>query len=65
MIPGYTGDRSVPYCSPVYVTKIKPLKTGQGIINIEFINAFYTEGVRNFSLNFKILKISKNYLIGD
>ena len=35
------------------------------IINIEFINAFYTEGVRNFSLNFKILKKSKNYLIGD
>lgn len=38
MIPGYVGERSVPYCSLIYVTDFKPLKTGSNLVNIEFIN---------------------------
>jgi len=65
MIPGYVGERSVPYCSPIYVTKVKPRKTGQGIINLEFINVFYAAGVQGFEQDMKILKRAENYLIGD
>ena len=65
MIPGYTGERSVPYCSPIYLKSIKLLKTGKGIIQVDFINAFYAEGVQDFSLRLKVLKRAENYLVGD
>lgn len=65
MIPGYIGERSVPYCSPIFITGIKPLKTGKGIFHIDFINVFYAEGVQNFSIKIKMLKRAENYLIGD
>lgn len=65
MIPGYVGERSVPYCSPIYLTGMKALKTGKGLINIDFINVFYAEGVQNFSLKMKVLKRAKDYLVGE
>lgn len=65
MIPGYFGERSVPYCSPIYMESVRPLKTGRGILHIEFINVFYAEGVQGFSPNIKILKRAKDYLIGE
>lgn len=37
MNPGYFGERCVPYFSPIYVTRVAPLKTGKGILeHIEF-----------------------------
>jgi hypothetical protein len=65
MIPGYIGERSVPYCSPIFVENVKPLNSGKGIINIQFIIVFYAEGTQSFSLNIKVLKRAENYLIGD
>lgn len=65
MIPGYIGERSVPYCSPIYLRSIKPLKSGKGIISINFLNVFYAEGVQSFSLKLKVIKRAKNYLIGE
>ncbi|MGI9294335.1 MAG: hypothetical protein ACR2PS_10165 [Pseudomonadales bacterium] len=65
MIPGYMGERSVPYCSPIYVTKLKPLKTGKSFMRVDFINVFYAEGVQDFSLDMRILKRAKDYLIGE
>jgi hypothetical protein len=29
MNPGYVGERCVPYFSPIHVTRVAPLKTGQ------------------------------------
>jgi len=65
MIPGYFGERSVPYCSPIYVTAVRPLKSGKGELDIEFFNAFYAQGVQDFELRLKVLKRAENYLVAD
>lgn len=65
MIPGYIGQRNIPYCSPIFVTKVSPKKTGKGILTLDFVNVFYAEGVQGFSLDLKILKHSTDYLIAD
>ena len=45
MNPGYFGERCVPYFSPIHVTRVTPLKTGKGILEIDFWNVCYAEGV--------------------
>jgi hypothetical protein len=65
MNPGYVGERCVPYFSPIHVTRVAPLKTGKGIIEIDFWNVGYAEGVQNFDgIRLKILLRAENYLIG-
>ena len=63
MLPGYEVD--VPYFSPIFVYEVKPLKSGKGVLRVDFYNAFYAEGVRNFSLGLKVLKRSEDYLVGE
>ena len=65
MIPGYSGERAVPYCSPIHVSSFQPLKTGKSIVRIAFHNALYAEGVQGFELDMRILKRSENYLISE
>ena len=65
MIPGYAGRRNVPYCSPIFVERVVPKKTGKGILALDFVNVFYADGVQRFSLDIKILKHSTDYLIAD
>lgn len=65
MIPGYFGERSVPYCSPIYVTRFRPLKTGKSIVRMAFHNALYAEGVQGFQLDMRILKRGKDYLVSE
>ncbi len=38
MIPGYVGERCIPYCCPIYMERVTPKKTGKGILNIAFWN---------------------------
>jgi hypothetical protein len=64
MMPGY-GDDGVPYLSPIFVHEIKPLKTAKGFLRLNFFNAFYAEGVQNFSLKMKVLRRARRYLIAD
>jgi hypothetical protein len=65
MNPGYFGQRCVPYFSPIYVTRVTPLKTGKGILEMDFFNACYVEGVQNFDgMRLKVLLRAENYLIG-
>jgi hypothetical protein len=65
MNPGYIGDRCVPYFSPIHVTRVVPLKTGKGILEIDFRNVCYAEGVQNFEgIRLKVLLRAENYLIG-
>ncbi len=54
-----------PYCSPIYVQRVQPLKTGNGLLRLEFFNALYAEGVQEFEIDLKVLKRAKNYLIAD
>lgn len=66
MNPGYIGDRFVPYFSPIHVTRVAPLKTGKGLLEIDFWNVCYAEGVQNFDeMRLKILLRAENYLIGQ
>jgi hypothetical protein len=66
MNPGYFGERCVPYFSPIYVTRLTPLKTGKGILEMDFFNACYAEGVQNFDgTRLKVLPRAENYLIGQ
>jgi len=65
MIPGYIGQRNVPYCSPIFVERVVPKKTGKGILALDFVNVFYAEGVQGFSIDLKVLKHSENYLVAD
>jgi hypothetical protein len=63
MNPGYIG-RCVPYFSPIHVTRVTPLKTSKGILEIDFWNVCYAEGVQNFAgMRLKILLRAENYLI--
>lgn len=63
MLPGYMGQRCVPYCSPIYLDRVKPLKTGEGILAVDFVNTGYAEGVQNFVQHLKILYRAKDYLV--
>lgn len=65
MIPGYIGQRNVPYCSPIFVKRVAPKKTGKGILTLDFVNVFYIDGVQGFSVDLKVLKHSKDYLVAD
>lgn len=65
MIPGYFGERNVPYHSPIYVQKVMPLKTGKNIIRLEFINVFYAEGVQLFDAKLRILLHCEHYFVSE
>jgi hypothetical protein len=65
MMPGYVGTGFLPYCSPIFVSEVKALKTGKGIIQLKFLNAFYAVGVQDFSITMKVMKRDTNYLVGD
>ena len=65
MLPGYVGMRNVPYFSPILVQRIRPRKSGLKILNLEFFNAFYAEGVQDFSVDLRILKHEADYLVAE
>lgn len=65
MIPGYVGEHSVPYCSPIWVTGVTPSKTGDGTIRLRFDNVLYARGVQDFDVDMRILKREDNYLIAE
>lgn len=65
MIPGYTGERNVPYCSPIFVQGVTPAKSGKRILRLDFVNVFYAEGVQGFSLDLQVLKHADNFMVAD
>ena len=65
MVPGYYGNRVVPYYSPILVRDIEPLKTGKRMLRVDFFNAFYAEGVQGFSKKLKILKRTADWMFVD
>ena len=65
MLPGYFGERMTPYCSPIRIREVHPLKSGKGLLRVEFFNALYAEGVQDFALDLKVLKRASNYLLAD
>jgi hypothetical protein len=65
MVPGYAGERNVPYASPIYLRDAVPKHTGRRVLELSFSNVLYAEGVQDFSLALRLLKHSSDYLIGD
>ncbi|TGD72171.1 hypothetical protein E4634_16010 [Mangrovimicrobium sediminis] len=64
MLPGY-GNGYQPYYSPIFVQQVKPLKTGKGLLELKFFNAFYAEGVQGFELRMKVQDRHLEYLIAQ
>ena len=62
MLPGYISGVFRPYFSPVYIYDFHPLKTGGSLIEIGFFNAFYAQGVRDFTQTLKVVERSSSFL---
>ncbi len=65
MLPGYGTEGCVPYCSPIRMHSVQPLKTGRGVVQLSFLNALYAEGVQSFTVDLRVFKRAKNYLVGE
>lgn len=60
MYPGYFHT---PWHSPIRIREIRPLKSGTGLLDIDFFNAAYAEGVQNFTYSLRILKRGEQYML--
>jgi hypothetical protein len=65
MVPGYAGERNVPYFSPIHVSSAVPLKTGRRELRLQFLNALYAQGVQPVEFDLRILKHAPNYLVAE
>lgn len=62
MLPGYSG----PYVSPIYVTGITREKTGGHTLTLDFHNAYYAAGARNFEgVRCRVLKRLPDHMLVD
>lgn len=59
MYPGYAG----PYFSPIRVTGLTPLGTGKRLMQLDFFNACYAEGVQTFTMPMKILHRAPDHML--
>ena len=65
MLPGYcSGGEYRPYFSPIYMQEVEPLKSGKGWLRLRFINAGYAAGVKDFSLDLRVLDRKEAFLVG-
>lgn len=55
--------RSVPHFSPVHLRSLKPLKTGQGLLELGFWNALSPEAGQVLSVRLKVLHRADDYLV--
>jgi protein-tyrosine phosphatase len=62
MFPGYSA---APYCSPIRVHTVTPLKRGDGSFTLEFWNAFYAEGVQSMTYQLRTLRRTPDYLVAE
>jgi hypothetical protein len=65
MIPGYLGQRCVPYSSPIWIQSVTPLKKGTARLRLSFQNVLYASGVQDFDLELRVLKRAANYLVAE
>jgi hypothetical protein len=65
MLPGYVGERCIPYCCPIYVKKVTPKKTGKKILHISFWNTGYAQGVQDFELDMRLIHHGSDYLVAE
>jgi len=51
--------------SPIRIYKVRPLKSGNNELQVDFFHAFYPEGVRDKSYRLRILYRGTNYLLAQ
>lgn len=51
--------------SPIYLFDVHPLKTGRGILQIDFYHAMYPEGVRHKVYDLKVFKRTSFMLMAE
>ena len=61
MLPGY-GEAGH-YYSSIRISRVEPMKRGDGTLRLEFYNAGYAAGVRNFDLELRVLLRAQDYMI--
>jgi hypothetical protein len=61
MSPGYIGDGSVPYCSPILVREVCPVGVEPDRFMLWFWNALYAEGLQDFEKQLRVLEWSPNH----
>ena len=44
-----------PYSSPIWVRRVEALKSGKGLLKLQFFNACYAEGVQDFEVTLRVL----------
>jgi hypothetical protein len=66
MLPGYvSNDEFYPYLSPIYICSVQPLKSGNGLLRLEFINAAYAQGVRDTDITLRVLMRGSSYMFSE
>ena len=60
MHPGYGG---YPYYSPIRIDDFSPLGTGGSLLQIEYFNAAYAQGVQGFSETVRVLVRARDYMV--
>lgn len=63
MIPGYVGERCVPFCCPCHVRAVTPHKSGKGLLTLEVWITGYAEGVQMMEVPLRVIHRGKDYLI--
>ncbi len=63
MIPGYVGERCVPFCCPCQMREVMPLKSGNGQLRVEVWLTGYAEGVQVMEKVLQVLHRSAHYLV--
>ena len=61
MLPGYGSLGH--YYSSVRISRVEPMKRGDGTLRLEFYNAAYAAGVRDFELELRVLLRAQDYMI--
>ncbi len=61
MLPGY-GGAFAPYHSPIFVHEVH---LRAGLLGLRFYNAAYAEGVREFTVELRVLKRAPSYLLAE
>jgi hypothetical protein len=62
MFPGYGGE-FVPYRSPIFVQKVEPLKSGAGVLRLQFVNIGYAEGVQDFDVRMQVIGRTEAFIV--
>jgi hypothetical protein len=59
-----SGAPTNPHTSPIFLHAIEPLKTGQGLLKIEFFHANYPEGVQSKEYVLRVIHRASTHLAG-